>query len=176
MIFGVRTYSRLAGSLLAGLLLALSACQAAPSPGPELSYPAEALVLPTQTEEAYPAGATQPDVEPPVDDPQAGYPAEPLGMPAVENSSRLTARLVSSSPDEALPGFTRLRVLVLSTEMTAGMPSFTQDLVDQEVDLYAAAGDLPALTAGENIAAEVTYRGDEHGGKFFVQNIEKIAP
>jgi hypothetical protein len=168
------------------LLLALTACQAAavettsapvPTAAAADAYPAEALAAPNQSQyEAYPAEAGA-AAEAPATDPNTGYPAAPMGVAAIENNSKITARLVSITPDAADPaGFTRVQVVVLSSEAIPGMQSFTSELVDQELELLVEPVNLPELAAGDTFAAEVEYRGDESGGMYFAKNLTKINP
>lgn len=168
------------------VLLAAAACQAAPKAG-----------LPTVTSIALPTSApaivSTPEVEgdsptaggypaPEQADPSAAYPATEggesggpaAGAPAVENRSKIQAKLVEAAPDPDNSGLTRLHVLVLSSENVENMPGFTTNLVNTEIDLYAETANLPELKPGDSLEATVTYRGDEQGGKYFVVEMKKL--
>lgn len=131
-----------------------AATQAANAEG---SYPA-----PGDAAEAYPAqNATA----------ESGYPG-PASAPVMENRSRITARLVEQAPDETTPGWVRMRVEVLTSAAVEQLPSFTDDKVGQQIDLYVE-GEAPSLAAGDTFSALVSYRGDEFGGRFIAQEVQK---
>lgn len=97
-------------------------------------------------------------------------------MPAIENRSRISARLIERSTDPDNAAYALLHVAILSSEPIEGLPNFTEKMINQEVDLLADAASLPEIQPGANFSAEVSYRGDETGGKYFAQKIEPVAP
>lgn len=182
-----KSRTALAGAALL-LLLAAAACQpaAATSPAPTL---APTIALPQATEAApaveipgYPA-VTEPAALPqeipaesyPVETEAAGEPVI-AGAPVIENRSVVTARLIQQSPDPTHPGYTLLRVEILASQDVAGMQNFTREKVNQEIDLLVETAQLPALEPGENLTGEVSYRGDEWGGNYYGQQVQKAAP
>lgn len=153
-------------------LLVLGGC--APTGTPTAAATMPAVSLPAAGDvTAYPAPAdvTVPGVE-------TSYPAGPgiLGVPAIENLSRISARLIESAPDENRPDSVRLRVEVLSSAALEGMPEFTAGRVGEQIDLLATAQGLPNLVPGDRLQADVRYEGDERGGMFYASQIEKLAP
>ncbi len=176
------------GIMLAALMVfalgGLFGCSPAATPAPALPTPTN---QPVQAETAYPAQeeapVTQATAYPGAQEaptmPAAGEayppPGGPGGAPAVENRSQITARLISQAPAEDLPDMLKLHIQVLSTREVAGMPSFTNQLSGQEIDLYAPSAGFPAIQPGENLEAEVTYRGDENGGRYIAQSVSKAA-
>lgn len=131
----------------------------------------------------YPAGVT-PGVEQPAEQPadmpaveETGYPVEPgpQQAPAADNLGLVTARLIEKVPAEENPSQTRLRVEVLSSTDIEGTINRTQELVNQEVDLFVDASMVPAeLVPGENFQATVRYIGDEQGGMWLAGRIAEI--
>jgi hypothetical protein len=157
-------------------ILILSAC-AAPSASPTPTMvPTIALTSPTAAptqeaaapENAYPAqgGPTEmiADYPYPVED---GGPAIE-GMPTRENRSRVTAKLIEQAPDSANPDLVRLHVLVSAVADVEGMPNMAGDLLNQESDLFVQKDKLAALQPDQSFDAEISYRGDEQGAKFFI--------
>jgi len=173
--------------LAASLILIAAACQPAPGaqaptlvPTIALPAPDTATVPATQPAEttAYPAGG-----EPQAGDVEAtgdleaqddAYPIGPglAGAPVIDNRSVVTARLIEQAPAADQPGFTLLLVEILSSEDIAGVQNFTREKVNQEIELLAETEQLPEIQPGENFTAEVAYRGDEHGAKFYAYQIE----
>lgn len=102
-----------------------------------------------------------------------GYPPPAAGVPAMENLSIVKATLVERGTDAAAPGFERLTVTVLESAAAPGMTSRTDDLIGGEVYLFAEPATLPDLQPGDTFTAEVAYRGDESGGRFYATKIEK---
>jgi hypothetical protein len=169
--------------LIIALALALAACTPAVPAAPtsvvilpalesQPQDPAAATpIYPPPEGAAQPAGGEYPAPSgaQPVDD---AYPG-PAGVPAVENRSRVTAVLLEQAPDESSPGWVRLHVRIQTSEVVDGLPNFTADKVDQEVDLFAAENSLPALESGATFTALVTFLGDEQGGRFVVQEVSQ---
>lgn len=127
-------------------------------PGAETAYPAGDAGSPPGAETAYPAG-------------DVGYP--PAAAPAVENQSKVTAKLIEAAPGPDNSGLTRLHVQVLSSEALNGMPDFTSKLINQEADLYVQTEQMPQMSPGDQFSATVSYNGDENGGKYMVVEIGK---
>jgi hypothetical protein len=139
----------------------------------------------TATAAAYPPPQTGATPGYPVDQPGGettpAYPAPgdgsgtgPAGgVPAIENRGKVTAKLIESAPDPDNANFTRLHALILTSEDVEGMQNFTSKLVNTEADLYIQTGQLPELKAGDMFEAVVSYNGDEHGGKYYVKEIQK---
>lgn len=184
--------------LLTILILSLAACQPAPTATTEpttaadpatVAYPVvtEAASVPTEAAAdvagqpagdlpaatAYPGGEVN-IVPTAASEGLLGsdYPA-PNAMPAVENRSAVTARLVEQAPDDSDPANTRLTVEVLASSPIENMPDFTSQLIGQTVDLFTVAADMPELNPDDTFEAEVSYQGDENGGRFFARNIVK---
>jgi hypothetical protein len=162
-------------SLLSGLfcILMLSGC-AAPSPtdSPTLvptiaiatTYPAlEPKVLAT----AYPAVSGDEKI---ADYP---YPVEeggpgPAGVPARDNRSRVTAKLIEQAPDSDNPDLIRLHVLVTGVADIEGMPNMAGALLNQESDLFVQKDLLVDLQPEQVFTADISFRGDEHGAKYYI--------
>jgi hypothetical protein len=163
-------------ALMALAVFLLAGCQAAPAGTG--TGPVDGAGAPVDSGYPAPGGgqATAPTVAPDLD----AYPVDagggqPMAAPAAPNASLVTARLLDQSPAEA-EGFVQLHVLVLASETIAGMPSFTSDLLDQEIYLIVEAAALPVLAEGDSFTAEVEFRGDEFGGQYFARNPQKISP
>lgn len=154
-------------------LLALAGCR-----------PAQPAAVPTETgqppiDQAYPAlEESAPEPAQPAE--EYAYPTPEDGglfpgkVPARPNGSRVTAEVLSAQPDEAKPGYTRLRVKLLSSKALEGMDSVTDNLVDQEMDLLMDAAQLPDLKAGDTFEAEVSFLGDEHGADYYILKLLKV--
>jgi hypothetical protein len=165
-------------------LTAVVLATSAPTVTTEAGYP-----LPAQTDAApseaaptaaVPNGTSDQPGYPPASDGEAtpGYAAPEdnglsAGMPAVDNRSKVTAKLIDSAADPDSAGYTRLHVLVLASEDVEKMQNFTRKLINTEADLYVETAKLPALKAGDQFVATVAYNGDENGGKYMVVEIEK---
>jgi hypothetical protein len=171
-----KTAARLC-ALVAVLLLALSAgCSPASTPdGSETPLTPSDAGYPAPT--AYDPGYPAPDAEPESGE-LGGEPGGPglMGAPAIENRSRITARLIESGPYVEQPDYTRLRVELLSSEPVDGMQDFTAGRIGQQIDLLVSPQDLPTLAAGDTLQALVSYEGDERGGVFFASQVQAAAP
>ena len=167
-----KTAARLC-ALVAVMLLALSAgCGPASTPdGSETPLTPSDAGYPAPT--AYDAGYPAPDGEP-----ESGEPGGPglMGAPAIENRSRIRARLVESGPYAEQPDYTQLRVELLSSEPVDGMQDFTAGRIGQQIDLLVSPQELPALAAGDTLQALVSYEGDERGGVFFASQVQAVSP
>ncbi len=155
------------------VLLALAGCQPAqPAAEPtEAGEPAVEQAYPGM-QESYP-GPAQPAAEGAYPAPEGGG-TFPGKVPARPNGSRVTAELISAQPDEAQPGYTRLRVKLLSSAALEGMDSVTDNLVGQEMDLLIDAAQLPDLQAGDTFEAEISFLGDEHGSGYYILKLLKM--
>lgn len=186
------------------VMLGLVGCQAAPaqptlSPTIDLNKPAPDAAAPAATAPGaaptvLPGGYPAPGQEVPSNaaDPGAGYPVEglptvsaqnpaypapdapPSGAPAVENRAKVTGTLLDKAPDAVDPALTRLRVNVQTVEDVAGMPNMAREMANTETDLYVETSRLPELNPNDRFEAVVAFVGDEHGGRFVVQEIEKL--
>ncbi len=128
------------------------------SGAPEAGAAATAYPLSAPEAAAYPA---------PTPEASAGGPP-PAGVPVIENRSQVTAQLIMQSPVDDDPGLLRLHVLVTATQEVEGMPSFTAGQEGQEADLFIQAEQMVAIENGASFNAEVSYRGDEYGGKLVI--------
>lgn len=130
----------------------------------------------TGAEGTYPGpegAATVPAADPALAPTQdSAYPG-PASVPVVDNRSRVTARLVEQAPDDANPGWVRLRAEILTSDTVDQMPTFTGDKIGQEIDLYVEAAGLPDLAVGDSFSALVTYHADESGGRFTAAEVQK---
>ncbi len=179
-----KTAARLC-AMIAIMLLVLSAgCGPASTPdGSETPLTPSDAGYPAPT--AYDAGYPAPDAEPESGE-EGGVPGgvpggEPggpglMGAPAIENRSRISARLIESGPYAQQPDYTQLRVELLSSEPVDGMQDFTAGRIGQQIDLLVSPQDLPALAAGDTLQALVSYEGDERGGVFFASQVQAVSP
>lgn len=147
---------------------------AQPTAAPTAESEPEPTALPTEAAAVdadaypYPAAMGQPTLPP-----SGAYPAPegegPSTVISRPNQSQVLASLIEISADPDNPDLTRLRALVeeVKVNQEAG-GDYTSDLVDQEVDFYVKGIDIPDLQAGDLFSAEVTYNGDESGGRFFI--------
>ncbi len=146
-------------------------------PGSSENNPAPTAAA-TAAGKDYPAPSTGPTLDPnapsppPTEAPSGAYPG-PSGAPAVDNQSKVTARLDSSAPDSEQAGYIKLHVTILASEDVNGLPNQTKGLVGQEVDLLIDAGSLPAIAPGESFTALVTMKGDEASKKFYATEVSK---
>lgn len=162
---------------LALALLLISGCRPAANP----ALPTIAPTIALATAAPLPAPSATTPAYPVLVDPQqppnpGAYPAGPglLGGQVRENRARVTARLLEQAAAEAMPGYTRLHVLVLASEEAAG--GFTAQLVNQPADFFVENGALPALAPGDTFSAEVIYQGDERGGAYRAENLTRVSP
>lgn len=165
----------------AALLLVLAGCR----PAEQAAAPAEAYpgapageeAGPVPDEESYPAPEELPAA---AEIPTETYPApveeveEGPAVPARPNLSRISAQLIEAAPSAEKPGYTLLKVKLLTSEAAEGMASVTDRLVGQEMDLLIETAQLPALKPGETFEAEVSFRGDEHGAAYYILKLIKI--
>ena len=159
-----KTAARLS-ALIAIMLLVLSAgCGPASTPDGAGTPSDAAYPAPTVFDLGYPAPGGD-----------TGGPGL-MGVPAIENRSRISARLIESAPYAEQPDYTRLRVELLSSEPVDGMQDFTAGRIGEQIDLLVSGQDLPALAAGDTLQAVVSYEGDERGGVFFASQIQASAP
>lgn len=141
---------------------------------PSGAYPAAAPTEAPPANESYPPpGAAAEETIPPAQGTDGGYPPPAAGVPAMENLSIVKATLVERGTDPSAPGFERLTVTILESAAAPGMTSRTDDLIDAQIFLFAEPANLPELQPGDTFTAEVAYRGDEAGGRFFATKIEK---
>ena len=100
--------------------------------------------------------------------------------PVAPNDSIITARVLEYSilnstlegikPEQILYS---LRVLVISFQSVNGKANFTQLKVNQVIKVYSKEMLSPVLF-GKIIEANVSFSGDEKGGKYWITNIEMI--
>lgn len=165
--------------LLALVVVALSGCAASTPAATLTSVPT--IAVPTATTAPTATSAPTSTPEPteiaypyPVEEevPLNPYPvdegAAPGGSPVRDNRSRVTAQFIEKAPDPDNAGFVRLRVQVTAVEEIAGIANLAAALVNTETDLFANSGYTPELKPGDVFSAEISYRGDESGGKFYV--------
>ena len=102
----------------------------------------------------------------------------PATMPAVPNLGIVTGSvvgycIVSSSLLDMRPAMPiyQLQVTVKTSEDIRGMPNFTRDKVGEVIQLHSKKELSPDLF-GKFIRARIFYRGDETGGKFWIQKIK----
>lgn len=171
--------------LIVAILLLSSGCNAQ-SAGPPLQIEAtptgtilpqatvttpteeQATLTPTaeapQPEATATAESKQPDVAPPT--------APPVGVPAAPNKSLVTAEIMSVSKGP-WPGSYQIELLIQDSQDIPGFANFTKSRVSQIISAITRA-EVEELREGEVIQAQLTYRGDEHGGLFFVMSISPV--
>lgn len=141
-----------------------------PAPATPTAAPTDAVPANGSYPPPAAAGETNPPVQP---GDNGGYPPPAAGVPAMENLSIVKATLIERGTDPAAPGFERLTVKILESAAAPGMISRTDDLIDAEIYLFAEPANLPDLQPGDTFTAEVAFRGDEAGERFFATKIEK---
>jgi hypothetical protein len=175
------------------ILLLLIGCQSAvqvtqTAPANEAEYPSPPIEQPIN--ESYPAPLIDADgasgtstsdsypVPPEVQQPEGPGPGGPgPGMaPAIENLSRMTARVLKMAPADDMSSYTRLGVEVLTSEQIEGMPDLIGDLVGKQVDLFVDNDRLPQLQAGDVIEVDVSLAGDEWGQKLIARQVRVVEP
>jgi hypothetical protein len=128
----------------------------------------EATLTPTteapQPEATATAESKQPDVAPPT--------APPVGVPAAPNKSLVTAEIMSVSKGPWLGSY-QIELLIQDSQDIPGFANFTRSRVSQIISAITRA-EVEELREGEVIQAQLTYRGDEHGGLFFVMSISPV--
>lgn len=133
-------------------------------------YPAQTATAPQPGDGYPPPGAADPGTG---QGANADYPPPSSGVPAAPNLSIVTATLQEQVMDDQMAGYMRLLVVINTSEAAPGMVSRTDDLVNEGINLYTLAGSMPVLEIGDTFTAEVEFRGDENGGRFFATRIEK---
>jgi len=85
---------------------------------------------------------------------------------AVPNAARVQGRVqrVQAEPE----GGAVWQLAVAGADDVSGYPNFVRDQVGQTIAVFVPSGTAPAVKAGDSVEAEVTFRGDEHGGRFAV--------
>jgi len=106
--------------------------------------------------------------------------AQIQNAPVAPNDSIITARVLGYSilnstlegikPEQILYS---LRVLVISSQNVKGKANFTQSKVNQVIKVYSKEMLSPVLF-GKIIEANVSFSGDEKGGKYWIRDIEMI--
>ena len=175
----VKPKYRWAFALSFPILLLLYGCSAQPTLVPTIaintpvvaSTPTRQVKQPTadlNAATAYPPALMATGYPAPGETPQdLAYPG-PEGVPARPNATIITARLVEMAPVDTNPGATRLTSELLSAQPSGSEGDFASALVGQQVDLFAQGINIPTLSPGGTLNAEVTYMGDELGGEFII--------
>jgi hypothetical protein len=106
--------------------------------------------------------------------------AQIQNAPVAPNDSIITARVLEYSilnstlegikPEQILYS---LRVLVISSQSVDGKANFTQPEVNQVIKVYSKEMLSPVLF-GKIIEANVSFSGDEKGGKYWITSIKMI--
>jgi len=99
-------------------------------------------------------------------------------VPVAPNDSIITAKvleysILNSTLEEIEPEqiLYSLRVLVVSSEDVNGKVNFTQSKIGQVIKVYSKKM-LSAILFGKVIEANVSFSGDERGGKYWIRNIK----
>lgn len=106
----------------------------------------------------------QPDVAPPT--------APPIGVPAAPNKSLVKAEIVSVGKGP-WPDSYQIELLIQASQDIPGFANFTKSRVGQIISAVTRT-EVEDLREGEVIQAQLTYRGDEHGGLFLVMSISPV--
>lgn len=98
-------------------------------------------------------------------------------VPVMPNDSIITAKVLEYSIlNSALEGIEpeqvlySLRVLVVSSQSVNGKRNFTQSKIGQVIKVYSKKM-LSAILFGKDIEANVSFSGDERGGKYRIRNV-----
>lgn len=171
LIVAILLFSPGCNALSAGPSLQIEATPTGTTlPQATVTTPAEEQATLTPTAEAPQPEATtkaeskQPDVAPPT--------APPIGVPAAPNKSLVTAEIISISKGP-WPGSYQIELLIQDSQDIPGFANFTKSRVGQIISAVTRA-EVKGLRRGEMIQAQLTYRGDEHGGLFFVMFISPV--
>ncbi|HVP21917.1 MAG TPA: hypothetical protein VMS73_08655 [Anaerolineaceae bacterium] len=89
------------------------------------------------------------------------------GMPARENYSLVSGKVLAVSPDPQKPAMLRAQISVTASDYVQNYPSRTDDKVGQEINVLVPQDLARDLKVGDSIQLQVSYRGDESGGAFF---------
>jgi hypothetical protein len=118
------------------------------------TQPLSTLVSPTQA--SLPGNLPNPNSDTP-----------PNKMPAVENHSLVSGKviLVAAYPKNSTRVLIRLSVTVSAP--VENFRSFTSDKVGQEIEILVDPALASSVKAGDSIQLKVSYRGDEFGGNFY---------
>ena len=84
------------------------------------------------------------------------------------NNSLVTA--IVKKLIENRTGSNSLELLILSSEDMGQTVNFTRDKVGESIQVFSNE-DFSSLRNDETIMAEIRFKGDEFGGKFFASNI-----
>ena len=79
----------------------------------------------------------------------------------------VSSRLLGMQPDQTLY---KLTIHLESSEDIVGMPNLLRGKEGEDITFYTKEK-LSSDIFGKNIRAEVSYRGDEHGGRWWVRSI-----
>jgi len=101
-------------------------------------------------------------------------------VPVVPNGSIIRAKVLEYSVlNSTLEGIKPeqvlyfLRILVISSQSVNGKPNFTQSKIGQVIKVYSKEALSPILF-GKIIEANVSFSGDERGGKYWVRSVKMI--
>lgn len=100
------------------------------------------------------------------------------GGPVIPNGALITgvileyrivsSRLLGIQPDQTLY---KLTIHLESSEDIAGMPNLLKGKEGEDITFYTKEK-FPSDIFGKKVKAEVSYRGDEHGGRWWTRSIK----
>jgi hypothetical protein len=82
----------------------------------------------------------------------------------------VSSRLLGMEPDQTLY---KLTICLESSEDIVGMPNLLKGKEGEDITLYTKEKLSPDIF-GKKIRAEVTYRGDERGGRWWLRSIKTL--
>ncbi|MGA9995872.1 MAG: hypothetical protein WBP93_10675 [Pyrinomonadaceae bacterium] len=83
----------------------------------------------------------------------------------VPNESKVRGRLLSIKPEADGEGSV-WEIAVEAAEDVDNTPNFAKSHVGETIKVYVNAEDEHSIAEQDEIEAHVSYRGDEHGGRF----------
>lgn len=86
------------------------------------------------------------------------------------NNSLVKARIKKII--ESRTGSNSLELLILSSEDVGQMANFTKDKIGESIKVFSNE-DFSSLRTDETVEAEIRFKGDEFGGKFFASDIRE---
>lgn len=100
---------------------------------------------------------------------------QPRGVPTAPNESIVCGKLVEVSAGPEGMGST-WRVNVEEARDVGELPNLTRGCVGETIVIYVHPEMRKEFKAGDTVAVNVSFQGDEHGGAFFLldQKVRKL--
>lgn len=92
------------------------------------------------------------------------------GVPARPNNSLVQGEVLGMIPVETQEGWSVWQVIIHKSERVGELPNFTSDYIGETIDVYVN-NDMQPVIADGRLVGNISYIGDEKGGRFFLQQL-----